>query len=206
MQTGNADQLTVVRFIADARHLTERWFHQHYSDSHIVGGWFRYCETMLTLEPPSTLEDATPQPRSAIIKRDAIVVFAAARAANIQLGGNRWSKSTHDNGDPVSISEAITKYGVSRSAIERAKTILVCGSPADEDDVISGRVSLSAKAFDLASKRVLKSRLQSAVAPGVRSDIGFKNDDKAAGRSPTEIAEELDISRMSLSGAAWLGL
>ena len=59
LQIGNAVRLVVARFIADAGHSTERWFHRHYSDRHIGGEWFRYCETMLTLDPPSTLEVAS---------------------------------------------------------------------------------------------------------------------------------------------------
>jgi epoxyqueuosine reductase QueG len=57
MQTGNADCLTVVRFIAGAGHAAEWWFHNHYTDRRITGEWFCWCETMLTLSLPSNFVD-----------------------------------------------------------------------------------------------------------------------------------------------------
>lgn len=57
MQTGNADRLTVARFITGAGHSAELWFHDHYSDRRIIGEWFRWCETMLTLSLPSIFVD-----------------------------------------------------------------------------------------------------------------------------------------------------
>lgn len=154
LQIGNVVRLVVARFIADAGHSTERWFHRHYSDRHIGGEWFRYCETMLTLDPPSTLDVASqPFSRATHI---ACRAFAAARAAKIKHGSNRWNMSSRDGANLISKSEAIAKYGVSLTALNRARTILVYGSPGDEEDVLSGRVSLSAKAIGLASKRIPK--------------------------------------------------
>ena len=96
LQTSNVDRLVVARFIADAGYSTERWFHKHYSDRHIDGGWFRYCDTMLTLDPPSTLEVASqPFSRATDI---ACRAFAAARAANIKHGSNRWDMSSRASG------------------------------------------------------------------------------------------------------------
>ena len=96
-----------------------------------------------------------PQPffRDTDIARRA---FAAARAANIRHGSNRWNMSLLNGGDLIAKSEATAKFGVSLTALNRAKTILVYGGPEDEDDVLSGRVSLSAKANGLAPKRIPK--------------------------------------------------
>ena len=92
--------------------------------------------------------------------------FAAARAANIKHGSNGRKMSSRHGADLVSKSEATAKFGVSLTALNRARTILVYGSPEDEDDVLSGRVSLSAKAIGLVPKRVPKIKVAKRSRPG----------------------------------------
>jgi hypothetical protein len=92
--------------------------------------------------------------------------FAAARTANIKPGSYPWNMSSRDGANLVSKSEAIAKYGVSLTTLNRAKTILVYGSPEDEDDVLSGRMGLSAKAIGLAPKRVPKIKVAKRSRPG----------------------------------------
>ena len=162
MQTANADRLVIARFIADAGYATERWFHRHFSEHHIGGEWFRFCETMLTVDPP-TLIDAPPQPRNADNARRA---FAAARAANICYGSNQTLKTLRDDGNALSIREAAAKHGISARTVKRAKTILIHGGPEDEADVISGRVSLLEKALVLTPKRIPKIKVAKRSRPG----------------------------------------
>jgi repressor LexA len=52
LQTGHAEKLVVVRLL-EGGHETEKWLHKHYAARRLQGEWFRFCESMLTIEPPS---------------------------------------------------------------------------------------------------------------------------------------------------------
>ena len=57
LQTGNPDQLQLLRVIAGDE-ATETWLHKHFDALHIKGEWFHYHDEMLTIVVPSNIAKA----------------------------------------------------------------------------------------------------------------------------------------------------
>ena len=54
LQLGHYETLAIIRVI-DGHTPEEEWLHQYFSDAHIRGEWFRFCDDMLTVTPPAIL-------------------------------------------------------------------------------------------------------------------------------------------------------
>jgi Meiotically up-regulated gene 113 len=57
LQTGHWHELKIVRLI-DGTPATKHWLHQHYATRRIKREWFDFCETMLTIQPPTLMPRA----------------------------------------------------------------------------------------------------------------------------------------------------
>ena len=64
----------------------------------------------------------------------------------------------------MTLHEAAENMDVSHGSATRARTVLQHGTKEDEDDVVSGKISLTRKAEDLLAKRSHKSQAWAAKA------------------------------------------
>lgn len=75
LQAGNHRTLHIRR-VVEGNRLTETWLHRHFAAHRIDREWFRPCDTMLTIDPPSAAELPPAGPRSPLPE---IVARFAAR-------------------------------------------------------------------------------------------------------------------------------
>jgi hypothetical protein len=82
IQTAMWFDLEIFRVIQATSPSAEKWLHRHYAANHVKREWFRFCETMLTIEPPATF---TMHPHAPVIKALGGAT-ALARAIGISPG------------------------------------------------------------------------------------------------------------------------
>lgn len=60
LQAGCWERLRVVRIIESGTRFTESWMHRRFAIWRVDRDWFRFHEDMMTVEPPSLLQDLHP--------------------------------------------------------------------------------------------------------------------------------------------------
>jgi hypothetical protein len=89
-------------------------------------------------------------------------LFAAARLANLPRGGDRTSKLSKESllsPKVITLEKAAKLMDVSFGSSTRARTILKHGTKEDEQDVLSGKISLTKKEAQVRSRSHKVSRL-----------------------------------------------